>query len=163
MNDAPPNAKIYKASRLLQSKVGKMLVKPEQIAKSQKVIDNNDFDFTSLGLDILRKLEDAVVHAQDDGIPMIERKQAITVPVMELKANARTFKYNLIGDLANIMLHFLETTTSLDKDAIQIVDAHQKTLRAIIVKRMTGNGGDYGEILLRELTDVCNRYTTRKK
>ena len=158
MKDQPPTLNVYKASKMLQQKVGAGPMDEEIIKKSQKVLDENDVDFTPLGLQFLGKLEHALKSANDESIDMKTRKQALTAPVMELKANAAIFKYNLIGTLANIMLSFLESTPSLDKDAITIVDAHHKTLHMIVVKKMTGDGGQQGEILIRELKDACARY-----
>lgn len=152
------NVNVYKASKMLQQKVGSGPLDEAIVAKSQKVLDENDVDFTPLGLQFLAKLELALKSANDESIPMKDRKQALTAPVMELKANASIFKYNLIGNLANIMLSFLESTPELDKDAITIVDAHHKTLNMIVVKRMTGDGGQHGEIFMRELKDACTRY-----
>lgn len=156
--DDSTNVNVYKASKMLQQKVGAGPLDEAIVAKSQKVIDENDVDFTPLGLQFLGKLEAALKTANDESIAMKERKQALTGPVMELKANAAIFKYNLIGNLANIMLSFLESTPTLDKDAITIVDAHHKTLHMIVVKKMTGDGGQHGEIFMRELQDACTRY-----
>jgi hypothetical protein len=158
MKDHPPILNVYKASKMLQQKVGAGPLDEEVVKKSQKVLDENDVDFTPMGLQFLGKLEAALKQANDASIDMKVRKQALTAPVMELKANASIFKYNLIGTLANIMLSFLESTPTLDKDAITIVDAHHKTLHMIVVKKMTGDGGQHGEIFVRELKDACARY-----
>lgn len=80
-------------------------------------------------------LEAAVKQAGDRSIDMKTRKQALTSPVMELKANAAIFHYSLIGNLANIMLSFLESIEELDKDAVSIVGAHHTTLHAIVMKK----------------------------
>jgi hypothetical protein len=165
MKEQTPNngtLNIYKASKMLQQKVGAGPLDEAIVAKSQKVLDENDVDFTPLGLEFLGKLANALKQANDDSIPMKTRKQALTAPVMELKANASIFKYNLIGNLANIMLSFLESTPELDKDAITIVDAHHKTLNMIVVKKMKGDGGEHGEIFMRELKDACTRYHTAR-
>jgi len=86
----------------------------------------------------------------------------MTQPVMELKANARMFKYGLVSSLANIMLGFLESIEKLDKDAIEIVSAHQKTLHAIISREMKGDGGEYGVLLEKELRDAIRRYFSKR-
>lgn len=156
--DNKQDVNVYKASKMLQQKVGAGPLDEAIVAKSQKVIDENDVDFTPLGLQFLGKLGEALKKANDASIPMKDRKQGLTGPVMELKANAAIFKYNLIGNLANIMLSFLESTPELDKDAITIVDAHHKTLHLIVVQKMTGDGGKQGEILIHELKDACTRY-----
>jgi len=93
---------------------------------------------------------------------MSEIKAILTAPVMELKANAAIFKYALIGNMANIMLSFLETITQMDNDAVEIVKAHHNTLHMIVVKKMSGDGGAGGKMLLQELQQACDRYYQRK-
>ncbi len=155
-------AKIIKANYKLQQKVGAGPLDLKTVIQSQHVIDNNQVDFVPLGLDILKKLEIALIQAQSEAAPIKEVKQMLTTPVMELKANATTFHYTLIGNLANIMLNFLETITVLDKDAIDIVRAHHDTLHMIIVRKMKGTGGDAGNILTKELQQACDRYYHKK-
>ncbi len=156
-------AQVFKASTDLQDKAGKGPLDQKVVEKCQNVIDNNDVDFTSLGMEILKKLEGAVKEAANADLPMEERKHVITAPVMELKANASIFKYDLIGMLAGIMMGFLESIDDLDKDAIDIVDAHHKTLTLIVVKQMKGSGGQNGQVLVKELKDACGRYYAKRK
>lgn len=156
-------AKIYQASYKLQQKIGSGPLDEKIIKKCQKVIDENDVDFTPLGLEILGRLDKAVKQADDNTIPMEKRKANMTSPVMELKANAAIFHYPLIGNLANIMLSFMETITELDKDAVEIVRAHHTTLHAIVIKKMNGDGGKHGTIMTDELKSACKRYYARMK
>lgn len=78
--------------------------------------------------------------------------------VMQLKANAAVFHYRLVGNLAQVMLGFLESLTHIDDNALEIVDAHHKTLNAIIAKQMKGDGGQHGQELQQELIRACERY-----
>lgn len=162
MQDKPAKLNVYKANFMLQQKVGSGPIDERVIAQSQKVMDENDVDFTPMGLDFLSKLKTAINQASDTNIDMKIRKQALTAPVMELKANAAIFGYPLIGNLANIMLSFLEAITEIDSDAIQIVGAHHTTLHAIVVKKMKGEGGEHGAIFISELKDACARYFARR-
>jgi len=79
-------------------------------------------------------------------------------PIMELKANGGMFKYDLVGKLAGIMLSFLEHISEFNSDALEIINAHEKTLSLIIAKTMNGNGGDLGKTLITELEGACDRY-----
>jgi len=81
---------------------------------------------------------------------------------MTIKANAAMFNYDLITNLANVMLSFLESIKKLDKDVIEIVDAHHKTLTMIVLKKMKGDIGEPGKQLENELKGVCKRYFSRK-
>lgn len=155
-------ANIIKASYKLQHKVGAGPLDEEKVKESQKVIEENNVDFAPLALDILDRLNKAVQKAQTDNTNMSEIKAILTAPVMELKANAAIFKYALIGNMANIMLSFLETITQMDNDAVEIVKAHHNTLHMIVVKKMSGDGGAGGKMLLKELQQACDRYYQRK-
>ena len=83
---------------------------------------------------------------------------------MTLKANASIFHYPLVGELAKIMLDFIETIKVLDKDAIDIVSAHHDTLYAIIKKKMRGDEGlKQGEAFITELKEACARYFKKRQ
>lgn len=165
MNNPTEKAKIYKASMELQNRIGKGPLDPKLVEKAQKAIKENKVDFTPLGLQFLSELENALndIRGNIDHEQLAKQKKLLTDPVMELKANATTFHYPLVGNLASIMLSFLESIKELDDDALAIVQAHHDTLKAIIIKKMTGDGGQHGKIFMAELKDACTRYYRKKK
>ena len=155
----------YKANKILQQKIGRGPLDPAVVQKAQRAIENNKVDFAPLGLQFLSELEDALgnveKHLHADKFE--SQRQSLAGPVMELKANATTFHFNLVGNLANIMLSFLESIKKLDKDALSIVRAHHDTLKGIINNKMSGDGGKEGQIFIRELEDACDRYYKKNK
>lgn len=155
-------AKVIKANYRLQQKVGAGPLDVKAVQQSQNVIDSNEVDFAPLGLSILKKLADAVEIAKTSNATTKDIKQMMTTPVMELKAHAAIFHYTLIGNLANIMLNFLEAIVAIDSDAIDIVKAHHDSLHMIIVRGMKGTGGEGGKILAQELQQACDRYYHKK-
>jgi len=158
-----PDIKIHKADHTLQRKVGAGPLDEKIVKRCQDVMDNNDVDFLPLAMEFLDKLEQSIKNAEKNGeISMKEAVQGMTTPVMQLKANASTFKYHLIGNLANVMLSFLETVKKLDDDAISIVSAHHQTLKAIILNKMAGDGGDVGRKMENELKSACKRYFAKR-
>lgn len=166
MTDASPPVKIVKANTQLQTKAGIGDIDPNRVERAEKVIQNNTEDFSEIAAAFLSRLEDSVTRARDDHgkneLQMSGKIAGMTQPVMELKANARMFKYELVTSLANIMLGFLESIKDLDKDAIEIVAAHHTTLKIIITKKMKGDGGTNGALLRSELEDACDRYFKRR-
>ena len=158
-------AKVYKASLALQQKVGKGTLDKVAIDRAQKVIEENNVDFTPLGLQFLSELDEALTHLDQnlDADKFETQKKQLTDPVMELKANATIFHYSLVGNLANIMLSFLETTETLDKDALAIVRGHHDSLKAILKNKMKGDGGENGKVMVTELTDACARYYKKRR
>jgi hypothetical protein len=157
--------RIIKASKSLQIKAGTGEIEEEKITKAEVVIENNVEDFAPIANEFLKRLSIAIETARAEGSDLSKNKilkAGMTQPVMELKANARMFKYDLVTSLANIMLGFLENVKELDKDAIEIVGAHHKTLSAIIVKKMKGDGGSNGMLFQTELEDAVERYFRKR-
>jgi len=158
MDTENKKARIVKANHLLQGKVGRGPVDETKVARSQKLIDNNQVDFAPMAKEYLDELALAINAAREGEKDAEEIISSIITPVMQLKANAGMFNYTLVGNLANVMLNFLETVENLDKDVIEIVEAHQKTLILIIGNQMKGDGGEFGVELTGELKEACKRY-----
>ena len=154
------NIKVHKADASLQMKVGTGPLDEKTVERCQKVMDSNEVDFAPLAMEYLDKLENAIKGA--DSTEMNAAIQNMTTPVMQLKANASTFHYNLIGNLANVMLSFLEAIKQLDEDALSIVAAHHQTLKVIVTKKMTGDGGPVGKQMEDELKSACKRYFAKR-
>ena len=153
--------KVIKANKSLQAKVGTGPLQDDIVEKCQQVMDNNDVDFTPLAMEYLDKLKEGIDTAKKPETEMEAAIGGMTAPVMQLKANASIFKYNLIGNLANVMLSFLEGIKEMDADAVAIVEAHHKTLTAIVMKKMQGDGGAFGQQMEQELKGACKRYFAR--
>lgn len=156
MEDKEP--RIVKANHLLQAKVGIGTIDEKKIRKSQKVMDSMTVDFEPMAQQYLAELAAAIESARTQDEQPLKKIQAMTEPVMQVKANAAMFGYVLVGVLANVMLNFLETLETVDEDVISIVDAHQKTLKLLVTNEMRGDGGEYGQQLQAELKDACRRY-----
>ncbi len=156
--DHSNKVRIIRATHLLRSKVGTGTLSPEIIEECQRVIEENDIDFSPLAREFLDELAQTIRQTRSREISEQEAVEKMTSCVMQLKANAAVFHYRLVGNLAQVMLGFLESLTHIDNNALEIVDAHHKTLNAIIAKQMKGDGGKYGRQLQEELTHACERY-----
>jgi hypothetical protein len=160
---AEKKARMIKASTLLQAKVGLGPLDEKVLNRCQDVMDNNKVDFAPLAREYLATLGDVIDQARAGELNRDRAMHAITEPVMQLKAHASMFRYTLVGDLANIMMSFLESITEIDSNVIDIVDAHHKTLKTIISKKLEGDGGRSGETLKSELNDAIRRYSAKKR
>lgn len=158
----PKKAKVIKASLELQQRVGSGPLDEKKVAECERIIQENNIDFGPMAAEFLGKLQQAIQYAKSPGADLVQAKQKMTQPVMELKANAAIFKYDLIGTLANVMLSFLEAVKAIDKTVVDIVEAHHKTLTIIVMKKMSGDGGQHGKLFEQELKDACKRYFTKK-
>ncbi len=158
-----PEIKVYKAARTLQAKVGTGTVDAQTVAACQKSIAENQTDFMPIAEKFLSELSEEIARARAGTEDMEMLRQNLTRVVMQLKANGGMFGYSLVGELANILMHFMESVTHVDNDIIAILEANHKTLGAIVRTRMKGDGGPQGTALKTELQGVCARYLERKK
>lgn len=159
---ASPEVKIYKANKMLQAKVGTGTVNKKIMYECQLEIDNNNTDFEPMAKNFLKDMKEVIDLAKTKSNNLEELQKKLSIPVMHLKANASIFGYNLVGELASIMLGFLESYTSIDDDIITIVEAHHKTLSAIIKNKIKGDGGETGTALKNELEKACRRYQSKQ-
>ncbi|MCB1680389.1 MAG: hypothetical protein H6858_05655 [Rhodospirillales bacterium] len=150
--------RIIRANYLLRSKIGTGNISPETIQECQKVIEENEIDFSPLAREFLDDLAETIRKTRSREISESEAVARMAECVMQLKANAAIFHYKLVGNLAQVMLGFLESLNHIDANAVEIVEAHHKTLSAIVEKQMRGDGGKYGRQLEEELTHACERY-----
>jgi len=156
--------KTYKARNELKKRIGSGPLDMAAVNRAQNSIDDNKIDFSPMGLEFLKTLEDALDTIQAGNNASVEdQMKTLITPVMELKANATIFHYALVGNLASIMLNFLESIDRLDKDALSIVRGHHDSLKLILSSKMTGDGGKDGQIMETELKDACARYYKKTK
>lgn len=156
-------ARVIKANTILQAKVGLGPLDDKVLGRCQDVMENNKIDFSPVAKEYLAMLADTITMTREGKLSHNDAIQAMANPVMQLKAHASMFHYTLVGKLANIMLSFLESVETIDNDVIDIVDAHHKTLKTIISKRLSGDGGNGGETLKAELIEVIRRYNSKRK
>lgn len=142
----------------LQQKVGLGEIDSRALLLSQKIIDENKIDFVPIAMKFLLELEDAVALAKSETEPTKKTIERIYNPIMQIKANGIIFKYNLVGNLAKIALEFLDKVNELDEIVIAIIEAHTRTLRHLLEKRTSGDGGETGATFEDELTKACGRY-----
>lgn len=151
-------AKVIKVENKLRQKAGVGDISEAVIAASEVIIQSNQVDFKEVATPILQKLRAAIIKAQQEPDNIESVSKVMVDCVMELKANGPMFKYELVGNLASVMLSFLEHIHTFDKDSVEIIGAHEKTLSAIIDKGIKGDGGPLGTQLRSELEGACERY-----
>ena len=116
--------KKIKAKKHLEQKTGAGEIPPEKIKNSQKVLDENKINFIPIAKDFQNELEIALTKIDNKGTSSRLALESIITPIMQIKANATIFKYGLVGNLAGIMLNFLESINRIDEFVIQIITAH---------------------------------------
>ena len=148
----PPNT--------LKAKVGSGGLNEEILSKAQTLLENNSVDFIPLAEIYLASVLRGIENARDN-FKTIDAETliaAIIYPVMQLKANGGMFHYHLVTRTADKLIQFLEVIESTDDEALEIATAFHTTIRAVVLGRITGDGGKYGQELLDALNEACLRY-----
>lgn len=144
----------------LKAKVGSGGLSDDIIEKAQALLENNTVDFLPLGEMYLQNLMKAIEYSKDAHIDE-DHEHLITsmlYPAMQLKANGGMFHYPLVTQIADKLIQYLEVIEAADIEALEIVMAFHTTIRAVILGRITGDGGKHGEELIDALDKACLRY-----
>lgn len=150
--------KFIKVENRIQKKAGYGEIAEVGITRAENIILTNNVDFKEISTPMLYNLRDVIQTAKENPDDLDQLRLDLIKPIMELKANGAMFKYELIGELASIMLSFLEHINELNTDAVDIIEAHEKTLSLIVIKGIKGDGGTLGKQVTEELESACNRY-----
>lgn len=140
-------------------------INPNIIQRCEDIMEaeKQKTDFKPLGLELLENLKSETSNINAENTDNEEKVQKIREIVMQFKANASTFGFDLAGALANIMLTFLENIKTIDENVIEILKAHQTTLSLIVKSNMRGDCGKNGIKLQEELKSACKRYFDNQK
>ncbi|MGB4058275.1 MAG: hypothetical protein WBK77_09355 [Alphaproteobacteria bacterium] len=153
-------AEFIKPPNMLKTKVGSGGLGDDILDKAQSLLENNTVDFQPLADMYLTSLMRGIELAKeadpgDDQEYVISR---MLYPGMQLKANGGMFHYPLVTRIAAKLIEFLEVIQEIDVEAIEIVLAFHTTMRAVVMGRVTGDGGRHGTELIRALNEACERY-----
>lgn len=145
----PPN--------ILKQKVGTGGIDTKLLDQSQSLIDNAEIDFAPYAQQFLDDITKCIEESEHTG-SFNSVRDDITEAVMQLKGNGGMFRYQLLSDVADIALQFLETTDEFNPDSLKVLKAHENALQVIIKGQLKGTGGREGTALVQELHDMCQRY-----
>lgn len=153
-------AEFIRPKHTLKAKVGSGGLSDDILDKAQALLENHSKDFLPLAEIYLSSLTKGIEKAQD---PQYEDQSEYVIsmmlyPAMQLKANGGMFHYPLITIIADKLIQFLEVIEKADLDAVEIVMAFHTTMRAIILGKITGDGGSHGNDLVAALDEACTRY-----
>ena len=150
-----------KPPNLLKMKIGHGGVEKIKREKAQQFLIENPVDFADDALALVNEITKArtaaAEHFRQQKVPL-RNLDDVLKPIMQLKANGGMFKYQLISDVADICLQFLESINDYEEEALEIIRGHENTLRSILENRLQGNGGKAGYEVVLELHNACQRY-----
>ena len=145
-NRAPRRrAEFIRPPHPLKAKVGSGGLSEDIITKAQKLLESAAADFTPLAnahLDDLTKAMEAA-RQNTDAEKNESLIEGILYPAMQLKANGGLFNFPLVTHMASKMVEFLEVIETLDTEALEIVSGFHATIKAVIIGRISGDGGEH--------------------
>lgn len=162
---APSSKKprFVKPPNILKDKVGAGGIDPSRIDKAQALIESVNADYVPYAKNYLQEFSSALKNIDSSNDNQQQKKHHIIGPVMQLKASGGMFQYQLLSDVADIALQFLENVEEMNADAVEVLRAHEHTIEAIIKNALTGDGGREGYALVVELDKACKRYFSKHK
>ena len=157
------DAEFIKPPNTLKAKVGSGGISEEILEKAQALLENNSVDFQPLAemylSSLMRGIETANTQTQQQEIETLIA--GMLYPAMQLKANGGMFHYPLVTSISDKLVQFLEVIEEPDIDAVEIVLAFHTTIRAVVLGKITGDGGSHGQDLIDALDQACLRYFER--
>lgn len=159
-------AEFTRPPNVLKAKVGSGGISEEILTKAQELLENNAIDFLPLAEIYLNSYLKAIRDAEN-AASLIEASEneklivAMLYPAMQLKANGGMFHFPLVTLIADKLIEYLEVIETPDSDSLEICHAFHTTLRAVVLGRITGDGGHHGDELRRALDSACRRYFER--
>lgn len=130
------------------------------IKEAQMFITSNDIDFKPMASRHLKEIDADFKSFQEteDKKGKDEYLKKIIENIMQIKAHGGMFHYQIMSDIANVVLHFLEGITEYHAELYQIIEAHNNSIRIVIKRNIKGDGGMQGQAIIEELQKVTKRY-----
>ena len=105
--------KFYQPPNRLRVKVGTGGLDETLIRHAQKILDETTLDFGPMADEYIDVLDEALNDLKETDNPDRDDILKVTLPVMQIKANGGMFRYQLVTDVANILLNLDECFTKL--------------------------------------------------
>jgi len=156
-------ARFFNPPNILKQKVGSGGLPKHIIQKAQEIIDRNNTDFRLVADPYLAQLTGAMqsLAKANNNMSNREKCETLILPVMQLKANGSTFKYPVITEMADLLVHFLEKIEKPDEHALEIVQAFYSSIQYILSHEMKGSTDPKAKVMISELEGVVIRYFER--
>lgn len=158
----PPkrNAEFFTPPNPLKLKVGSGGLSEDILNKAEALLQNNSMEFSPLAEMYLDAMMKGIEQARTppEGLDNETIIAAILFPGMQLKANGSMFHYDLITQISDRFIQFMEVIDTVDNEALEIILAFHTTIRAVLLGRIKGDGGKRGDDLMNALIAACYRY-----
>ncbi len=156
--EKPRKARKLTPPNILKEKVGSGGLPPEILVKAQRLMKENDTDYRPIAEELLQKLDAALENIQQGALQGAEAVKALLAPAMSFKAQGAMFNYDLVTEIADTLVNFLETVEGIDHNALRVVTAHRVAIAGVMRANLRGREAAFGKKLRTELQDTCDKY-----
>lgn len=154
-----PEFQRFKPQNTLAGKVGKGGLPDDILDEADAVIEAFTFDFIPMAYEDLVKFQSALKKLERSQAPLTEaQKDTLMIPIMMIKANAGTFHYELLAEIAETMLFTIDCIERLNSDALEILHLQTRILNQLIDKATPEKITAFGSELLAEMDCAIERY-----
>ncbi len=157
------HAELISPPNRLKEKVGSGGIDEGVLLKAQELLERNTINFEPIATMLVDLLAEAIADAKSGATAGEEAIEAMIYPAMQLKAQGSMFHYPLISDISHILVNFLETVETMDRDVLDIVVAHKMSINAVLASHLKGDGGKTGKELREALMEACGRFYRNNK
>lgn len=143
----------------IKQKAGSGGISNNVIERAQYHIETVEIDYEPEAQRHLKEIADIIAKLKAaEGLRPVD---PLVNPVMQLKASGGMFRYQLVSDVADIALNFIESLRAMNDAALDVVQAHLHTIHIIMNHKLKGDGGKEGFALIKELENACLRYYSK--
>lgn len=132
---ADGQAIILKANFSLRMKIGRGAIAPGIMLACRRLVEENAFDFKPMAREFLKTIQIEIENLGTGRTDHAQALESLCVQMMQFKANAATFRYPLLSEIAQKILIFLEELEELDTPALEIIDAFQHTAERLLARQ----------------------------
>lgn len=151
-------SKLLKPQNTLKKKVGHGGFNEKDIKKAQKSIEENTVDFKPIAIELLDTLDKVLLSVKAGERDIKASLGSILDPLMQLRAQGSLFHYPSITHISDVVVDFLDTEKSVDKNIIEMLEAYKKAASALISLEIKDENNKTCVAFVSELKSACLRY-----
>jgi len=152
----------------LKKKIGfdippELIANPLMLAQSEDEIENVQAEFLQFMIKDVHQLEAAYQLLVSNPEHISRLAETIKELTFSIKARAGIFGYIRATEVAGQLYNFIRRHWDRDnRNHLIILEKHIQTISVIFQQRITGDGGEIGRELLKDLARLINKYHSKK-
>ena len=137
---------------------GPGVISEEALAAAQEQFDKMAEDYPDWVQGVLTKLQEQHGRCVDTAEHRHNSFKRLNEIAHDMKGQGGTFGYNLISDFAVSLYEFTKPRESYSDEVVELVKSHIDAMKAVIVGRVKGNGGEVGQDLTKTLHQAIDKF-----